>query len=161
MKMARLIQVTNVSPLASAQNVREIFSYLGDIEEIKVYPEKYVVKERIKQIKLNLFDYREDKSVAAPAKVGYIKFKDRESCDVALHLTNTVFLDRALIVVEANDGERGVYEAKCLLIALTDNIPSEDLVMQVASPASSSNAVTNGGTATGTGLLPTPSTVCL
>ena len=46
--MARLIQVTNVSPLASAQNVREIFSYLGDIEDIKVYPEKYVLKERIK-----------------------------------------------------------------------------------------------------------------
>ena len=40
--MARLIQVTNVSPLASAQNVREIFSYLGDIDEIKVYPERCV-----------------------------------------------------------------------------------------------------------------------
>ena len=93
--------------------------------------------------------------------MGYIKFKDRESCDVALHLTNTVFLDRALIVVEASDGERDVYETNMLLIALIDNIPSEDLVMQVASPASSSNAVTNGGTAAGTGLLPTPSTVCV
>lgn len=46
--MARLIQVTNVSPLASSQNVREIFSYLGDIEEIRVYPEKYDSKERFK-----------------------------------------------------------------------------------------------------------------
>jgi len=42
--MARLIQVTNVSPLASAQNVREIFSYLGDIDEIKVYPERCVLE---------------------------------------------------------------------------------------------------------------------
>ena len=48
--------------------------------------------------------------------MGYIKFKDRKSCDVALHLTNTVFLDRALIVVEASDGERGVYEVKMLLV---------------------------------------------
>ena len=53
-------------------------------------------------------DNREDKSDGAPAKVGYIKFKDRTSCDVALHLTNTVFLDRALIVVEASDGENCV-----------------------------------------------------
>jgi len=37
---SRLVQVTNISPLASAQNVREIFSYLGDIEEFKVYPEQ-------------------------------------------------------------------------------------------------------------------------
>lgn len=41
--MTKVIQVTNVSPLASAQNVREIFSYLGDIDEIKVYPERYVL----------------------------------------------------------------------------------------------------------------------
>jgi len=40
----------------------------------------------------------------APSKVGYIKFKDPKSCDVALHLTNTVFLDRALVVVDTSGG---------------------------------------------------------
>ena len=46
--------------------------------------------------------------------MGYIKFKQKESCDVALHLTNTVFLDRALIVVEASDGEICVYRDSVL-----------------------------------------------
>ena len=35
-----LIQVTNVSPQATNQQMKELFSYLGDIKEIKVYPEK-------------------------------------------------------------------------------------------------------------------------
>ena len=44
--------------------------------------------------------------------MGYIKFRDRDSCDVALHLTNTVFLDRALVVVEASDGENEINGVK-------------------------------------------------
>ena len=35
-----MIQVTNVSPHATHQQMKELFSYLGDIEEIKIYPEK-------------------------------------------------------------------------------------------------------------------------
>lgn len=35
-----LIQVTNVSPHATPQQMKELFSYLGDIVEIKVYPER-------------------------------------------------------------------------------------------------------------------------
>ena len=37
-----LIQVTNVSPQATNQQMKELFSYLGDIKEIKVYPERCV-----------------------------------------------------------------------------------------------------------------------
>ncbi|XP_065905520.1 splicing regulatory glutamine/lysine-rich protein 1-like [Dysidea avara] len=109
---SRLVQVTNISPLASAQNVREIFSYLGDIEEFKVYPEL------------------EDRSVLAPSKVGYIKFRDPTSCDVALHLTNTVFLDRALVVVDTSG----------------EDIPSEELVVDVTVTSNDASSA----------LLPTP-----
>ena len=35
-----LIQVTNVSPTATAKQMKELFSYLGDLEEIKLYPEE-------------------------------------------------------------------------------------------------------------------------
>ena len=35
-----LIQVTNVSPQATQQQMKELFSYLGNIEEIKVFPER-------------------------------------------------------------------------------------------------------------------------
>ena len=38
-----LIQVTNVSPQATDQQMKELFSYLGSIKEIKVYPERYRV----------------------------------------------------------------------------------------------------------------------
>lgn len=34
------VQVTNVSPQASEQQMKELFSYFGSIDEIKVYPEE-------------------------------------------------------------------------------------------------------------------------
>ena len=38
-------------------------------------------------------------------RVCFVKFKDPSSVHVAQHLTNTVFIDRALIVVPVQDGE--------------------------------------------------------
>ena len=38
-------------------------------------------------------------------RVCFVKFKDPSSVHVAQHLTNTVFIDRALIVVPVSDGE--------------------------------------------------------
>ena len=35
-----LIQVTNVSPSAGLQQMRELFSYFGDIEELRLFPEE-------------------------------------------------------------------------------------------------------------------------
>ena len=34
------VQVTNVSPLASERQMKELFSYFGGIDEIRVYPEE-------------------------------------------------------------------------------------------------------------------------
>ena len=34
------VQVTNVSPNATFQNIKELFSYFGDIDELKVFPEE-------------------------------------------------------------------------------------------------------------------------
>ena len=39
------------------------------------------------------------------ARVCYVRFEDASSVGVALHLTNTVFIDRALIVVPVMDGK--------------------------------------------------------
>ncbi len=36
----KIIQVTNIAPQASKQQMTELFSYLGDIEELKLYPEE-------------------------------------------------------------------------------------------------------------------------
>lgn len=38
-------------------------------------------------------------------RVCFVKFTDPSSVHVAQHLTNTVFIDRALIVVPVQDGE--------------------------------------------------------
>ena len=37
-----LIQVTNVSPQTTNQQMKELFSYLGSTKELKVYPERYI-----------------------------------------------------------------------------------------------------------------------
>lgn len=42
--------------------------------------------------------------LAFSSKVCYIKFRDPSSVGVAQHLTNTVFIDRALIVVPCAEG---------------------------------------------------------
>lgn len=39
------------------------------------------------------------------AKVCYVEYEDSTSAGVSLHLTNTVFIDRALIVVPVMDGK--------------------------------------------------------
>ena len=41
-------------------------------------------------------------SVPVNSKVCFIKFEEASNVGVALHLTNTVFIDRALIVVPAS-----------------------------------------------------------
>ena len=38
------------------------------------------------------------------SKICYVKFQDEASCDVAQHLTNTVFIDRPLVVVPLTEG---------------------------------------------------------
>ena len=38
-------------------------------------------------------------------RVCYVKYDDTTSVGVALHLTNTVFIDRALIIVPVMDGK--------------------------------------------------------
>ena len=41
-----------------------------------------------------------------PSKVCFVSFKEPSSCDTALHLSNTVFIDRALIVGRSRYGEK-------------------------------------------------------
>ena len=41
--------------------------------------------------------------------VCFVKFEDPASVGIAQHLTNTVFIDRALIVVPVSDGKKQVH----------------------------------------------------
>ena len=51
------------------------------------------------------FFYRRDVAVPVQSRICFIKFFDRDAVGVAQHLTNTVFIDRALIVVPFTGGE--------------------------------------------------------
>ena len=42
MAVSGLIQITNISSFVSPQQVKELMSYLGDIVELRVFPERYM-----------------------------------------------------------------------------------------------------------------------
>ncbi|XP_075038000.1 serine/arginine-rich splicing factor 11 isoform X2 [Mixophyes fleayi] len=111
-----VIQVTNVSPSASTEQMKTLFGFLGKIDELRLFPP-------------------DDSPLPVTSRVCFVKFHDPDSAVVAQHLTNTVFVDRALIVVPYAEGI----------------IPDESKALSLVAPA---NAVT--GLLPGGGLLPTP-----
>ncbi|XP_029005073.1 serine/arginine-rich splicing factor 11-like [Betta splendens] len=111
-----VIQVTNVSPSTTSEQMRTLFGFLGNIEELKLFPP-------------------DDSPLPVTSRVCFVKFHEPESVGVSQHLTNTVFVDRALIVVPFAEGV----------------IPDESKAMSLLAPA---NAV--AGMMPGGGLLPTP-----
>ncbi|XP_071984500.1 serine/arginine-rich splicing factor 11 isoform X1 [Engystomops pustulosus] len=111
-----VIQVTNVSPSTSTEQMKTLFGFLGKIDDLRLFPP-------------------DDSPLPVTSRVCFVKFHDPESVVVAQHLTNTVFVDRALIVVPYAEGI----------------IPDEAKALSLVAPA---NAVT--GLLPGGGLLPTP-----
>uniref|UniRef100_A0A3Q3XGC9 RRM domain-containing protein n=1 Tax=Mola mola TaxID=94237 RepID=A0A3Q3XGC9_MOLML len=75
-----VVQVTNVSPSTTSEQMRTLFGFLGTIEELKLFPP-------------------DDSPMPVTSRVCFVKFQEPESVGVSQHLTNTVFVDRALIVV--------------------------------------------------------------
>ncbi|XP_072031704.1 uncharacterized protein [Amphiura filiformis] len=118
MATTRVVQCTNVSPSATLEQLRTLFSHLGKIEDIRIFP-------------------KEDTVLPVTSRVCFVKYEDESSVGVAQHLTNTVFIDRALIVVPCLEGE----------------IPEEHKALQLAAP---SNSVSGLVAPSGGGLLPTP-----
>uniref|UniRef100_A0A3Q3M6N8 RRM domain-containing protein n=1 Tax=Labrus bergylta TaxID=56723 RepID=A0A3Q3M6N8_9LABR len=112
----KVVQVTNVSPSTTSEQMRTLFGFLGTIEELKLFPP-------------------DDSQMPVTSRVCFVKFHEPESVGVSQHLTNTVFVDRALIVVPFAEG----------------SIPDEAKALSLMAPA---NAV--AGMLPGGGLLPTP-----
>ncbi|KAK6314322.1 serine/arginine-rich splicing factor 11 isoform X1 [Coregonus clupeaformis] len=114
--MTHVVQVTNVSPSTTSEQMRTLFGFLGNIEELKLFPP-------------------DESPLPVTSRVCFVKFLESESVGVSQHLTNTVFVDRALIVVPFAEGV----------------IPDESKALSLLAPA---NAV--AGCMPGGGLLPTP-----
>ncbi|XP_060768784.1 splicing regulatory glutamine/lysine-rich protein 1 isoform X2 [Neoarius graeffei] len=117
MPSTAVIQITNLSSSVNSEQMRTLFGFLGDIEELRLYPP-------------------DNTPLSFSSKVCYIKYKDPSSVGVAQHLTNTVFIDRALIVVPCAEGK----------------IPEEAKALSLLAPAAPVPSLMPGG-----GLLPIPS----
>ncbi|KAM4708551.1 splicing regulatory glutamine/lysine-rich protein 1 [Discoglossus pictus] len=111
-----VIQVTNLSAAVTSEQMRTLFTFLGDIEELRLYPP-------------------DNAPLAFSSKVCYVKYRDPASVGVAQHLTNTVFIDRALIVVPCAEGK----------------IPEEAKALSLLAPAPTLSNLLPGA-----GLLPIP-----
>lgn len=83
----RVVQVTNIAPQATKDQMHILFGYLGKIEDIRLYP---TIR---------------DVSCPVQSRICYIKFVDVATVGIAQHMTNTVFIDRALIVIPVSSGE--------------------------------------------------------
>ncbi|KAK0405741.1 hypothetical protein QR680_018171 [Steinernema hermaphroditum] len=78
-----VLQVSNVSPYATEKECRNLFEFIGKIDELAMYPSAY-----------------RSPSMDTP-KIVYVKFESKESVRVAQHLTETTFMDRPLVCVPA------------------------------------------------------------
>ncbi|XP_059402334.1 serine/arginine-rich splicing factor 11-like isoform X2 [Carassius carassius] len=116
-----VIQITNLSSAVSSDQMRTLFGFLGDIDELRLYPP-------------------DNAPLSFSSKVCYIKYREPSSVGVAQHLTNTVFIDRALIVVPCAEGK----------------IPEEAKALSLLAPAAPVTSLMSGG-----GLLPIPSPATL
>ncbi|QQP49150.1 Putative splicing factor_ arginine/serinerich 7like, partial [Caligus rogercresseyi] len=83
---SRVIRVTNVAPQATRDQMHTLFSHIGRIDDIRLYPSV------------------RDASVSISSRVSFVKFSECSSAIVGTHLNNTVFIDRALIVAPVRDG---------------------------------------------------------
>ncbi|KOC61542.1 putative splicing factor, arginine/serine-rich 7 [Habropoda laboriosa] len=83
----KVVQVTNIAPQATKDQMQTLFGYLGKIEDIRLYP---TIR---------------DVAVPVQSRICYIKFHDQGCVAVAQHMTNTVFIDRALIVIPYQNGD--------------------------------------------------------
>ncbi|KRZ24561.1 putative splicing factor, arginine/serine-rich 7 [Trichinella pseudospiralis] len=96
-----LVQISSISPLLTREQIYHMFSYFGRIEEFRMYPLDTNPSNFIGQTKLC-----------------YIRYVRSSSADTAQHMTNTVFIDRALICVPVPEGK----------------IPEEDVALMLGGP---------------------------
>lgn len=83
----RVVQITNIAPQATKDQMQTLFGYLGKIDDIRLYP---TIR---------------DVSCPVQSRICYVKFMDAATVGIAQHMTNTVFIDRALIVIPVQNGE--------------------------------------------------------
>jgi len=87
LERTKVIQVTNIAPQATRDQMHTLFSHLGKIEDIRLYPSL------------------RDASINIQSRVCFVKFLEDTILPTCLHMTNTVFIDRAIIVQPFMNGD--------------------------------------------------------
>nr|CAG4636547.1 EOG090X0EEC [Eubosmina coregoni]SVE70084.1 EOG090X0EEC [Eubosmina coregoni] len=84
---SRIVQVTNVAPQATKEQMQTLFGFIGKVEDLRLYP---TIRDGAAQVAV---------------RICFVKFLDANDVNVALHMSNTVFIDRALIVTPYSGNE--------------------------------------------------------
>lgn len=133
----RLVQVSNVSPRASCEQIKTLFGYLGKIQDINLYPAS---------------PSPEEADDSSPAKECYIMFEELETVGVALHLNQTSFIDRPLVVAPMHEEIMPDEQTSKKIgtpIQIVPGQPASVMIKQIEKSASKSPGPSPG-------LLPTP-----
>ncbi|TMS33873.1 hypothetical protein L596_001562 [Steinernema carpocapsae] len=80
----KVLHVSNICPTVTRDQLYQLFAIIGRIDEVRVYPTD---------------------TTNVSQKFAFVKFEDRDSVSVGQHLTNTVFIDRAVVCVPAGTDE--------------------------------------------------------
>jgi len=83
----KVVQVTNIAPQATRDQMYTLFSNVGMVEDIKLYPSMRAA------------------SINIQSRVCFVRFQENNTIPIALHMTNTVFIDRAIIVQPFMNGD--------------------------------------------------------
>ncbi|CAF0829329.1 unnamed protein product [Rotaria sordida] len=79
---SKVVQVCNVSTTCQRDQLKALFAFFGRIDDVQLYPDSDTLTSTIN------------------AKVGYIKYERIDSVHAALNMTNTIFIDKPLIVTQ-------------------------------------------------------------
>lgn len=82
----KVVQITNIAPQATKDQMQNLFGNIGKIEEIRLYP-------TIRDVSCPVY-----------SRICYVKYFESSCVAVAQHMTNTVFIDRALIICAVSSG---------------------------------------------------------
>ncbi|XP_075239036.1 uncharacterized protein LOC142334688 isoform X2 [Convolutriloba macropyga] len=77
--MGKIVRVDNISHSTSLYQLEKFFNYIGQIEDIKIYPS-------------------ENSPIPVEAKICFVKYKNHDEAYVASFLNGSTFIDRMLVV---------------------------------------------------------------
>lgn len=86
---ARVIQVSNVSPAVTKEQLQTLFSFVGTIDDLRLYPSK-------------------EHTLDNGTRLCYVKFVDRSSVGVAMHLNSVQFMERQILIYPMEDDQVSV-----------------------------------------------------